>query len=240
VLDLVERAGAIQTDGSGRLRSLVRVASLDDDLFVHSGFPTDSADSVFFGPDTYRFARFVRQHAPSINRAGTIVDLGAGSGAGGIALLRTLRESELILVDVNPEALRFARINAAAAGLRVETIQSDRVPDFDFLIGNAPYLMDASGRAYRDGGELYGGAVTLDWVRQGIGRLRSGGAILLYTGAAYVDGGSPLLSAVERECRTAGVALSIEEIDPDVFGDELTERGYEQVERIAAVGIRIG
>jgi methylase of polypeptide subunit release factors len=112
------------------------------------------------------------------------------------------------------------------------------VPDeFDLLIGNAPYLMDASGRAYRDGGKLLGGAVSLDWIRQGLERLRSGRMMLLYTAAAYVDGQAPLLSAIHKECREVGSSLTIDEIDPDVFGEELRKPGYKNVERIAAVGI---
>ena len=239
VRSLLERARVIEANGTGELRSIVRVASLGEDLFVHSAFPTDEGDSIFFGPDTYRFLRFVRQHIASVSDGGMIVDMGAGSGAGGIAAARSSRGSEITLIDVNPKALRYARINAAAAGLRVQTVQSDRIPDFDLLIGNAPYLMDASGRAYRDGGELFGGAVSLDWVRQGLEKLRPGRTILLYTAAAYVGGHSPLLSAIEEECRFAHASLSIDEIDPDVFGDELTAPVYEEVERIAALGIRI-
>jgi methylase of polypeptide subunit release factors len=237
---LLERAGAIETGQTGELRSLVRVASLGEDLIAHSAFPTDEPDSVFFGPDTYRFVRFVQRHTTSLEAVGALVDMGAGSGAGGIATVRGLRTSELTLVDVNPKANRYARINAAAAGLRVETVQSDRVPEFDLLIGNAPYLMDTSERVYRHGGDLFGGAVSLDWVRQGLERLRQGRKILLYTAAAYVDGQSPLLTEIEEECRAARAALCIEEIDADVFGNELTEPGYGKVERIAAVGIRIG
>ena len=41
------------------------------------------------------------------------------------------------------------------------------------------------------------------------------------------------------ECRAAGASLTIEEIDPDVFGEELLEPGYNAVERVAAVGICI-
>ena len=41
-------------------KSRVRLATIDDLLFVHSAFPTDPPDAVFFGPDTYRFVRFVR------------------------------------------------------------------------------------------------------------------------------------------------------------------------------------
>ena len=238
---LLEQAGAIEVAPSGELRSLLRVASLNGQLFLHSAFPTEAPDAVFFGPDTYRFLRFVGQHAALLETAGSIVDMGAGSGAGGITLARQL-DAELTLVDVNPNALRFARINAAAAGLDVQSVETDKVPDsFDLLIGNAPYLMDASKRAYRDGGAgLLGGAISLDWICQGLERLRPGRKILLYTGAAYVDGRAPLLTAVVKECAMARASLCIDEIDPDVFGDDLETSAYKQVERIAAIGIKIG
>lgn len=240
LLALLERAGAAESIEDGRLRSRVRVASLGDDLLVHSAFPTDDVDAVFFGPDTYRFVRFVEHHLPISGSPRRIVDMGAGAGAGGIAMARRLRDAKITLVDVNPQALRYAQVNASAAALQIECLQSDRVPDeFDLLIGNAPYLMDASGRAYRDGGELLGGAVSLDWVRQGLERLSSGGMMLLYTAAAYVDGQAPLLTAIQEKCRGAGVSLTIEEIDPDVFGEELHAPRYEAIERIAAVGIKI-
>lgn len=241
LLALLERAGAVESTEDGRLRSRVRVASLGDDLFVHSAFPTDEVDAVFFGPDTYRFVRFVEHHLPMSGSPRRIVDMGAGTGAGGIAMARRFRDARITLVDVNRHALRYAQVNASAAGLEIENLQSGRVPDnFDLLIGNAPYLMDASGRAYRDGGELLGGAVSLDWIRQGLERLGCGRMMLLYTAAAYVDGQAPLLSAIREECREAGASLTIEEIDPDVFGEELRAPRYDAVERIAAVGIKIG
>jgi len=240
LLTLLERAVAVESIEDGRLRSKIRVASLGDELFVHSAFPTDDVDAVFFGPDTYRFVRFVEHHLPTSGPPRRIVDMGAGTGAGGIAMARRFRDAKITFVDVNPQALRYAQVNASAAGLEVEYLRSDRLPEeFDLLIGNAPYLMDASGRAYRDGGKLVGGAVSLDWVRQGLERLSSGRMMLLYTAAAYVDGRAPLLSAIREECRAGGVSLTIGEIDPDVFGEELREPGYKNVERIAAVGIVI-
>lgn len=240
LLALLERAGAVESVEEGRLRSRVRVASLGDDLFVHSAFPTDDVDAVFFGPDTYRFVRFVEQNLPMSGSPRRIVDMGAGTGAGGMAMARRFRDAKITLVDVNRQALRYAQVNASAAALDVEYLQSNRVPDeFDLLIGNAPYLMDASGRAYRDGGELLGGAVSLDWIRQGIERLSSGRMMLLYTAAAYVGGQAPLLRAIQEECREGSASLTVEEIDPDVFGEELAEPRYGAVERIAAVGIKI-
>ena len=237
---LLERADAIEIDERGQLRSGVRVASLGDDLFLHSAFPTEGIDDVFFGPDTYRFVRFVYQHLSDVPNTELIVDMGAGSGAGAIATARRLKNPKAVLVDVNTKALRYAKINAAGANLDIETIQSDRIPDdFDILIGNAPYLIDERGRSYRNGGDLLGGAVSLDWIRQGLGKLRPGRTLLLYTAAAYMCGLAPLLVAIEAECRAAGACLTVDEIDPDVFGEQLWEPGYEEVERLAIVGIEI-
>src|SRR4051812_31062788 len=36
--------------------------------FVHSSFPTEQADAVFFGPDTYRFARLFGHSLGSVKR----------------------------------------------------------------------------------------------------------------------------------------------------------------------------
>ena len=52
-------AGVLHTHGDV-MRSLVRVGSIGDELFVHSAYPTSHDDAVFFGPDTYRFAQFVQ------------------------------------------------------------------------------------------------------------------------------------------------------------------------------------
>ncbi len=236
---LLERAEALETADDGKLRTNIRVASLGTHLFIHSAFPTNEKDAVFFGPDTYRFVRFLEAQVSQRENAGLSVDMGAGSGAGGIAVSRKLGGPTTILVDINAKALRYARINAAAASVDVELNESDLVPQCDLLVGNAPYLMDAGGRAYRDGGELLGGAVSLDWIEQGLRQVRPGGTILLYTGSAYLDGRSPLLTAVEDACRAAGASLEAQELDPDVFGEQLLEPGYENVERIAAVGLAI-
>ena len=239
LFSLLNQADAVSLDGE-RFKSRIRVASLGEDLFVHSGFPTDERDAVFFGPDTYRFARFLQQNAETVSSAHVIVDMGTGSGAGGIAAARLAPRAEITLVDVIAKALQFAEANVAAAGLKARLVESDQVPDdADLLIANPPYLMDASVRTYRDGGGLLGGAVSLDWVSQGLRKLRPEGTILLYTGAAYVDGRSPLIAAISHTCASSGADLSVVEIDPDVFGEELSEEAYADVERIAALGIKI-
>ena len=59
IFDLLVEAGALES-WNDRYKSRVRLATIDDLIFVHSAFPTDTPDAVFFGPDTYRFVRLVR------------------------------------------------------------------------------------------------------------------------------------------------------------------------------------
>src|SRR5690606_20521219 len=55
---------AMRTDaGEGRLRATLRVSELRGDLYLHSAYPTDAEDAVFFGPDSYRFAEFIAREA---------------------------------------------------------------------------------------------------------------------------------------------------------------------------------
>ena len=242
-------AGVLQPCGD-LWRSSVRIASIDDDLFVHSPFPTLQADAVFFGPDTYRFARFIRQALPMSalpSRAGElrVLDVGCGSGAGGIVAARMLASPTnriaLYCNDINPLALSYAAVNAAHAGLPVQLAPGDALSsvggEFDLIISNPPYLDDLAQRAYRHGGGHLGSGLSLRIAREAIGRLAPGGSLLLYTGVAMVGGEDAFLAALQPILSAAGCDWLYEEIDPDVFGEELDQPGYAGVERIAAVGL---
>ncbi|HEY5959087.1 MAG TPA: hypothetical protein VIV60_21165, partial [Polyangiaceae bacterium] len=63
VLRLAREASVVTTLDFG-VRMNVRFATLGGELFAHSSFPTLQSDSVFFGPDTYRFVQFVRRSLP--------------------------------------------------------------------------------------------------------------------------------------------------------------------------------
>lgn len=235
LLTLLRRARCLE-ESADEFRSRVRVASLGGRLFLHSSFPTSAADSVFFGPDTYRFANFVREEMRGLQPPRWIVDMGAGTGAGGIVAAEQAPGAQLTLIDVNPEAARLARINARFAGVAAEVSVDDRIPSgCDMIIANPPYMIDDAHRTYRDGGGLLGGEIALDWARQALAELTPGGSLLLYTGAAVVEGTAPLLNALTR----LGRQFAHRELDPDIFGEELDRREYSQVDRIAALGIRL-
>jgi len=172
LLALLRAAGALE-ETQGRFRSLVRVATLDGELFLHSAFPTDAAEAVFFGPDTYRFARSIAAHLTSMPAPSWVVDMGAGSGAGAIVAGKCARPRRLTMVDVNPLAGRLARVNASSAGIAAEITVGTQVPNgCDLVLANPPYLMDETHRTYRDGGESLGSEVACVWTSQSPRRSR--------------------------------------------------------------------
>jgi methylase of polypeptide subunit release factors len=239
LLGSLEQAGLVVAEGA-LLRSRVRVASLGERLFVHSAFPTDAEDAVFLGPDSYRFADFVRAELPRAGQVRRLVDVGAGAGVGAIAAAPLLPGARLTLLDVNPLALRFATVNARHAGLQVELVEGEGIEAasglIDLIIANPPYLMDEGDRTYRHGGDLHGARLSLDWTLAAARRLEPGGRMLLYTGSAIVGGRDALRETLEGSLSDLGCTLRYREIDPDVFGEELEKPAYAKVERIAVVG----
>lgn len=236
--------GAPQTPSVAALR----IASLGNDLFVHSAFPTVQSDAVFFGPDTYRFARFITQTllttAPAdASRAPVrVLDIGCGTGAGGVAAVRAVRNNaRLTLNDINPKALAYAAANVAAAGLTCEWLPGDAMTsvsgEFDLIVANPPYLDDAQHRAYRDGGERLGRDLSLRMTAMALAHLAPGGQLVLYTGVAIVDGQDPFLSELKTLLNGFDGTWHYSEIDPDVFGEEMERGVYADIDRIAAVGL---
>lgn len=243
-LELLERAQVLVPRGE-LLGSAVRWSSLDDLLLVHSAFPTDASDAVFFGPDSYRFAQVIHQHLQHNPRpVEHAVDIGCGSGVGALLIARAAQHAQVSAVDINPLALRYATINAALAGVSNVSVASSDVLDgisgtFDLIVANPPYMLDRSARTYRHGGGALGAELSLRIVEQACERLTRHGTLLLYTGVAIVDGRDALLEAIRLRLAGPQWAWAYREIDPDVFGEQLAEPGYEQVERIAAVALTV-
>lgn len=242
ILALDGREGGADAEGA-RYRSRVRFSSLGEHLFVHSAYPTAAADAVFFGPDTYRYCELVAAEARlAPRRARRAVDIGCGSGAGGIVAASDA--DRVVLADINAGALRLSAANAVLAGVadRVEVTESDVLRSvngpIDLVIANPPYMVDPASRAYRDGGGSFGEALAVRIAREALARLEPGGRLVLYTGAAVVNGVDTFLRAVREVCIEARAAFCYRELDPDVFGEEIEQNdAYATVERIAAVAL---
>jgi methylase of polypeptide subunit release factors len=251
MLALMQEAGVLAGEGDA-LRSTVRASTLNDLVLFHSAFPTHDDDAVFFGPDTYRFIGAMRRafaamdaamDAPMDAAPARAVDIGSGSGAGALTIARAFPDAEVIGADVNPKALALAQVNAQVAGAanftpRKSDLLNDVAGEFDLIVSNPPFVMDPDARTYRHGGGERGEALSYRIVMEGLARLRAGGRLLLYTGVALSGPDDHFLESVRATLDAQCDAWSYEELDPDIFGGQLGETGYEDVERIAAVWLQ--
>jgi len=243
VLKLACDAGILQQRGS-LVASKVRFSSLSGMLFVHSAFPTASADSVFFGPDTYRFAGLIERTVAGLRSPPrSVLDVGCGTGVGGIVASRAATNRPFaVLSDINPIALHLARVNAHLAETPAVTLAADVCAafgrrKFDLIISNPPYLRDSAHRLYRDGGGAFGEGLSLRILSEGLACLAPGGRLAIYTGSAIVDGHDLFREQTEKLLAEAGHVYEYEEMDPDVFGEELGAASYCKVDRIAVVSL---
>ena len=244
VLDALIAADALASAPGGLSRSALRAASLAGRLYLHSAFPTTDASSVFFGPDTYRFADAIQRALDRERPIRRAFDVGTGSGAGGLLIADARPDAEVLLGDINDRAIRLSAVNARAAGARnARALRSDLFAGvegaFDLIVANPPYLVDATRRAYRHGGGPLGGDLSLQILEGALDRLAPGGTLVLYTGSAIVAGRDGLREAAAAIMSRPGFAWSYREADPDVFAEELARAPYDRADRIAAVVLEV-
>ncbi len=237
MFELLRAADAVRGLGGGRWRAAIRWASVGDRLYLHSGFPAYAADSVFFGPDTYRFIIAIGQYLATAGApAGQVVDVGAGSGAGGLSV----PAAQTTLTDINPQALRYAGINAMLQGRQVSLRTGDGLAPVSgsaaLIVANPPYLMDAGRRLYRDGGAL-GIGLSLRIAEQALAKLAPHGTLLLYTATPIERGHDPLYAALAQLAERRGASLEYHESDPDIWSEELARPAYRHADRIALVTV---
>ena len=244
MFDLLSEAEALARE-DGRSRSMVRFATIGEMIFAHSAFPTIEPDAVFFGPDTYRFVRLIGASLADLafDRRVKLIDVGSGSGAGGIFAARLLAEkADIVLADINRKALAFSAINAAINDVAwARAIFSDILDgvegEADLIVANPPYLVDEEQRLYRHGGGRLGIALAQRITAEGLARLTPGGRLILYTGTPLIAGVDAFFDSIQPLLQLHCSHVSYEEIDPDVFGEELERQAYVDADRIAAVGL---
>ena len=244
---LLEDTGQLEAV-DGRIKSKVRFATLGDLIFAHTAFPTVERDAVFFGPDTYRFVSALRHAIQGwdAERPPTLFDVGCGGGAGGIYAARQLlpHGARIVLSDINARALMFAGANARLNDVPdVEVATSDLLDGLegtpDIVIANPPYLVDEDARLYRDGGGDHGTGIALRIVEQSLQRLPPQGRLVLYMGTPIIDGVDMFQAGVAPLLKGCPCRSTYDEIDPDIFGEELERPAYAQTERIAAVLLNV-
>lgn len=244
IFEIIE-SGELITPFWDGWQSRIRVSSLDGHLFVHSAFPTVDNDAIFFGPDTYRFMKTIKDHLKCRTAPITrVADIGCGSGVAAILVGLQFPTAEIYALDINDKALSATAINAKAAGaenvtaMRCDILKGTDV-DFDFLVANPPYLIDSAHRAYRHGGGPLGEEVSMTIVDEALKRLKPHGTLLLYTGVAIVEGKDLFIEEIRKRVDPKQFKISYSELDPDIFGEELQRDCYWDVDRVACMVLTI-
>jgi release factor glutamine methyltransferase len=181
-------------------------------------------------PETEVVAGVAIELARSLPRPVTVVDLGTGSGAIGLALADELPVTgvSVWLVDDDPDALDLARANLAGIGRRAANVRVAQGSWFDALppnlvidvaVSNPPYVattspdVDAAVRDWEPARAVFAGVDGLAAIREVVDgarhRIRPGGWLVLEIGA---DQGA----AVDRLLTAAGFVDV--EIKPDLAG----------------------
>lgn len=230
------RRGGLAVAQHGLLRSVVGFATLNGHLYAHDAYPATSADTVSFGPDIYRFAAALRAQ---LRPCDLLVEVCCGTGVGGLESGVGLAQ-RVVLTDNSPRALTFAAANRLLARNTGVILQPgdllagiDERPDA--IIANLPYLSNPLARTRHDDGGILAHGLALRVIREAIELLAPGGQLLLYTGTPIIDGTDRFAAAALPLAWNSGVDVAYEEIDPDVFSEELDGSSYAAVERIAAV-----
>ncbi|MGW0465538.1 methyltransferase [Streptomyces sp. NPDC003027] len=161
-VDVLLELGVLARSG-GDLRSQVHITCADGLLLAtDTGRYSQWWDGVddlgdrvmYIGYDSVGLA----QVAPR-DRVGRTLDLCSGSGIQ--ALVASRYSDEVVGVDLNPRAIRFARFNAALNGVENATfVRGDlfgpvQGREFDRVLSNPPFVPEVPGEShlrYRDGG----------------------------------------------------------------------------------------
>jgi release factor glutamine methyltransferase len=163
-----------------------------------------SPDTLDPRPETETVIEAALAALPDRSSPLRLLDLGTGTGAILLALLKEFPAATGIGVDLSPGALGIARTNAASHGLadRAEFVEgswTDRVGGvFDLIVSNPPYIatgdlaaLPPDVRDYDPCGALDGGADGLDAYRTILpalpGLLAPGGLAILELGAGQAE-----------------------------------------------------
>ncbi len=159
-------------------RISVNVAGLTFELY--------SASGVFSKDELDKGSRALIELS-DVKDEGSLLDLGCGYGAVGIAIAKLRKGIELTMADVNERAIRLARMNAGLHRIRADIIKSDvysglRGKKFDCILLNPPQT------AGRD--------ICLAMIRDAKEHLNSGGSIQFV--ARKNKGGETLAKAMQE------------------------------------------
>ncbi len=201
---LMEVNGSIRTafldsgvKGEFRIRDLERIAGSGPSETVHREFGVSlrtDPSKVYFNP---RLSSERARIASLVEDGETVIDMFAGVAPFGTVICRNADPGAVYSIDLNPEAERFARINAEKnhinklfpiTGDAIEVIQ--RLPIADRIIMNLPQTADR-------------------FLGCALGRLRIGGIAHMYK-ITECEGFSGFCAKLESDMAALGFGISVE------------------------------
>ncbi len=134
---------------------------------------TFHTDPSLFSPGALDAGTKAMLSCAQFSAADKVLDLGCGYGVVGIYLARVIGSDRVTLCDVDPAAIRLARLNSKlnqVSGIRI--IQSDGLSQIDdtgytLILSNPPYHADFK--------------VAKHFIEKGFNRLALGGKMLMVT-----------------------------------------------------------
>jgi hypothetical protein len=253
VLSLLQDAGILTHGSTNLLYPTIRVSNLypkakGPNYYAHSPWPTSEVDSVFFGPDSYRYTRYMGTLTKRIPNCRVAIDMCTGAGVGAVHLALEFPDADVYGLDINPKALKLARINAAhlcpnKKPKQLQMLYSDAytaVQDklagiVDVIAIDPPFIADDK-RTYAQGGYL-GIQFTLDMLRKSFDMLRVGGEAWLHMAAPITFDGRDVFRE-EIEKLEGWEIAEYEIIDVDIFGNEMGNLNtYPGIGNLASVGL---
>ena len=181
--------------------------------------PTDGMDEdpvMYIGMDSHGLV----QAAPR-SRCSRVLDLCCGSGIQG--LVATRYAHEVVAVDLNPRAVRFARFNAQLNGIHnYQALQGDlyqAVSDqtFDCILANPPFVPSPEeSLGFRDGGPT-GENILRSIVEQAWPHLTPGGRLCIVSDLVDIQSYESKLRGWTREEATYGLLLTTADRDEILF-----------------------
>lgn len=141
----------------------------------------------------------IKLRAAKSNRPVAVLDLFAGSGCVGLAVLKHCPDAKVVLADLDPNSLKQIRRNLKLNHLSAQVLESDILAGlagqhFDFILANPPYVptqgrgskVQTSVKKYEPAGALFAGPDGLRIIRrfltQAKTHLKPGGQIWLEFG----------------------------------------------------------
>jgi hypothetical protein len=198
--------GLLSAVSHRKWRCVFRVAPLDDRLLLTDPFDLSTRWRVHLGQDSINMASFVARRSCPANSA---LDVGTGTGVQLLSFRQAIATG--LGVDINPRAVRMARLNLAINGLSHWNVEERDVfapnwnPEpFDLVTWNLPFLFypaEAGAENLASQGGHLGIALTLNFVE----RLPS---LLAANGVAYLMTSAPIMFDGENRLESELAALA--------------------------------